>query len=813
MPTQNSTITTDWQVTIDSDSDAISYEDSAVGDTAITGKYDYQGIAYIPQGDEILIAISTNIPPQGHVEDRPDNIQIADNLDNRTGNGVAFLNPNPSINLDESNPGLLAIRFGEHHNDPNIPLEYRQQVGVFKDFDLTSVTEQHTSFSNFDIQQYNDLIAARGGQIDYGESTIANPDYFGGENGPIFNEIENGTLIADSGFRYLTPEEQAEAKSQFEAQNINSDYVYGFAISKALVPVGESTFSFWAECGNDAIAADIINIGNPDIEVIKRVNGLDADTPAAAAVIAEGQEVVYTVDVLNTGNVDLIGNNISVVDPGTPLSLLPFTDVGNDNILSPGEEWSYVAAPTAPLLSTRRLLDFDLDATGAKIEAGDFIAEQYKAWGVTLSGLGNTSPANQLMAFDSENPTGGDEDLRTADQGRVLIISEDNDQADPDDDGKGGEFTFKWDNPVFVDRLGLLDLSNNLTVEAYVNDVLVSSTTIAGDGPETQQVEALNFSGPIDELRLSTVDSFAITSLGFNNIIENVVDVTVTDPSGLFQISDSDSAFYLNSAAEILEVQPMATTARPDLSGDGQPDLLWRNLNNGMNVLWGIDNFGLVQNTIHSTIEDTNWSIATYDDFDGDGNADLLLRHEGVGINLIRRLDADGTTVLGDIQLPDIPDLNWDFIDTADFNQDGNVDILLRHQTAGVNLIWHLDGAGGVTSATTLDPIEDTNWKIAASADFNQDGSADLLLRHQTAGINLIRQLDGFEILGDIQLPNRVDSNMHIEGARDFNGDGSPDIVWRNRSTGENSFWQLNGTQVVSEVQMTSVDNSWQLVV
>lgn len=369
----------------------------------------------------------------------------------------------------------------------------------------------------------------------------------------------------------------------------------------------------------------------------------------------------------------------------------------------------------------------------------------------------------------------------------------------------GGDSFFEGVGALYSSggRAWVADAGNTLRIDF---DAPVSSAAFNAIGLDGATVEAF---GEVDQA--STVD------VGSGTIRDNRVEFTGNITAIELRNTSTQTGTTAAVSAAALDdlTYTVASTApvRPDLSGDGSPDILWRNSNNGVNALWTINEFELTNSAFHSTIEDTNWVIATYDDFDGDGNADLLLRNQAVGINLIRRLDADGVTILGDTQLPDIPDLNWEFIDTADFNQDGNADILLRHRAAGVNLVWNLDSAGALESTTALDPIEDPNWTIAASVDFNGDGNADLLLRNQATGINLIRQLDGVEILGDIQLPDVVDSNLHIEGARDFNGDGNADIVWRNRSTGANSFWELNGTQFVREVALASVDSSWQLVV
>ena len=246
--------------------------------------------------------------------------------------------------------------------------------------------------------------------------------------------------------------------------------------------------------------------------------------------------------------------------------------------------------------------------------------------------------------------------------------------------------------------------------------------------------------------------------------------------------------------------------------GFSRLDFIWRNHVTGDNAIWNFDGFQLERSRYHSTIPDPDWQILATADFNQDGNEDLLLRHQVAGQNIIRYLGPDRATPVSDAHLLNVPDLNWDLVGTADFNQDSNTDILLRHQLAGVNLVWEIDGSN-IIQATPLTPIEDTNWKIAAVDDFNQDGKADLLLRHQLAGINLIRQMDGYTVLGDITLTDVPDSNWLISGAHDFNRDGSSDVIWRHQVTGDVLAWQMNGTQHVQDHHLGQVDMTWKLTI
>ncbi|WP_319507959.1 hypothetical protein [uncultured Methanolobus sp.] len=113
-----------------------------------------------------------------------------------------------------------------------------------------------------------------------------------------------------------------------------------------------------AECGQYANIADVlghygaipvtdndpshynVNCG-PDIDIEKYINGNDADQ-APGVLLAVGDEIIWTFVVENTGNVPL--ENIVVDDDKLgiiPSSSIISKSINNDDILDPGEVWTY----------------------------------------------------------------------------------------------------------------------------------------------------------------------------------------------------------------------------------------------------------------------------------------------------------------------------------------------------------------------------------------------------------------------------------------------------------------------------------------
>jgi len=113
-----------------------------------------------------------------------------------------------------------------------------------------------------------------------------------------------------------------------------------------------------AECGQYANVADVVgNYGaipvtdddpshynvncGPGIDIEKYINGKDADNPSGV-LLAVGDEIIWTFVVENTGNLPL--ENIVVDDDKLgviPVSSIISKSINNDDILDPGEVWTY----------------------------------------------------------------------------------------------------------------------------------------------------------------------------------------------------------------------------------------------------------------------------------------------------------------------------------------------------------------------------------------------------------------------------------------------------------------------------------------
>jgi hypothetical protein len=214
------------------------------------------------------------------------------------------------------------------------------------------------------------------------------------------------------------------------------------------------------------------------------------------------------------------------------------------------------------------------------------------------------------------------------------------------------------------------------------------------------------------------------------------------------------------------------------------------------------------------TVGDLSWKVRGTGDFNGDGNVDILWRYEGPGgANVIWFMD--GTDWIGSAELIPVDDLNWQIVGTGDFNKDGHMDILWRYNgDGGYNVVWYMNGAEWIGSAELI-TVSDLNWKIVGTGDFNKDGNVDILWRYaEGPGFVYVWYMNGTSWIGGGDLISVADQTWQIMGTGDYDNDGNVDILWRyNGAGGAVYIWYLEGVQWIGGGDLMPVgDLNWKIV-
>jgi hypothetical protein len=147
----------------------------------------------------------------------------------------------------------------------------------------------------------------------------------------------------------------------------------------------------------------------------------------------------------------------------------------------------------------------------------------------------------------------------------------------------------------------------------------------------------------------------------------------------------------------------------------------------------------------------------------------------------------------------------WKLAATGDFDADGTDDLVWRNTTTGQNVFYKMQN-GDVVATDDLGTF--TGWEIGALGDFNADGAADIIWSNTATGSNFLWLMrDGLPFksfwAGDIP-------GWTLATASDLNGDGTTDLLWRHIGSGENYLWLMADGQPYASYWLGTIPG-WQI--
>ena len=215
--------------------------------------------------------------------------------------------------------------------------------------------------------------------------------------------------------------------------------------------------------------------------------------------------------------------------------------------------------------------------------------------------------------------------------------------------------------------------------------------------------------------------------------------------------------------------------------------------------------------TITVNVTDVRPEHGAANDFNADHVSDVLLGQSSSGIV------AEWSMAMGQIGEnkgvgsrnadfhPDAPGISqqWHFQDTGDFNADGRADVLWRHDNGQV-VLWSMNGSQIVSNQSVATIGSD--WHNEGVGDFNGDGKADVLW-HNNSGQIALWTMDGAQITGNQQVA-MLGSGWHFQGLLDANGDDRSDVLLRNDS-GQVVLWTMDGGKIIGNQSIANLGLDW----
>lgn len=405
------------------------------------------------------------------------------------------------------------------------------------------------------------------------------------------------------------------------------------------------------------------------------------------------------------------------------------------------------------------------------------------------------------------------------------------------DDGTAAAARFNRPSSIAIDATGNLYVTDysNSTVRKITPAGVV--TTLAGSPEQFGYAD-----GQGSSARFNYPDGIAVDANGYawisdsnNHVIRRLSpsgDVTtVAGSPGVAGASDgtgaqarfnnpvgiatgSDGALYIvdndNNAVRKIVGEGIVTTIAGALGVEGSADGTGAEarFNSPTALVITQDGKWVVTDTFNQTVRTItrNIEVAKAADFNGDGQSEIVWQNSIDGSRYMWFME--GTTMMSAHYLTTLPPADWRIAGNGDFNEDGKADLVWQSPNSGACYIWIMDGATMVSAQYLT--TRDLSWNLAAAGDFNGDGRADLVWQNTTTGERQIWMMNGLAVISTVYLTT-VDTGWTIAGAGDFNGDGKTDLVWQHNPSGDRYIWLMNGTALSQAVYLTTIETGWSI--
>jgi hypothetical protein len=229
----------------------------------------------------------------------------------------------------------------------------------------------------------------------------------------------------------------------------------------------------------------------------------------------------------------------------------------------------------------------------------------------------------------------------------------------------------------------------------------------------------------------------------------------------------------------------------------GQPsrrwDVFWRR-SDGTNATWQFSGLGTNQpSSAFPPGVETSWQAIAGADVNGDGVEDIVWREAGTGQIAIWLMTSP--SAVGAVTFPANVGAGgaWSLAAAADIDGDGYADMIWRNTVTGQLLVWYMSSTATIAGVRDYGVVP-LSYELRGARDVHGDGRADLLWFQPSDGQVVVWWMaaDGSFTA---QFPAAVGPGSwrpYLMG--DFDGDGGADIFWRDEANGMTAVWYLGTT-------------------
>jgi hypothetical protein len=275
-------------------------------------------------------------------------------------------------------------------------------------------------------------------------------------------------------------------------------------------------------------------------------------------------------------------------------------------------------------------------------------------------------------------------------------------------------------------------------------------------------------------------------------------------------------------AFTITGVAPGETAVTPpaaDFSADRRPDLIWVNEATGELAAWNMGGGTYGERVVgggylNTTPLPAGWRVVGTGDVDGDGHTDIFLQSDA---GLLGVWFFGSWTLRNGLNLTpaQVTDTNWKVRAVGDFNDDGHPDLVWQYRPTGQLAFWLMNGTQAIDFVVPDIAAPGADWEIVGSGDSNRDGERDLFWQKRSTGTLAVWRMHGTTLAGGAYLSaSPSDPKWRVAAVADLDGDAYSDLVLQQTDTGALAAWYLRDSSVRFDVLLnpSSVSpNSWKI--